>query len=81
MLNFKNQEFMRNQRLIDEVNFADNESLKQLYLYVLNSELSGILEADQAAGEYHDGKFDPSMLKWADPKKLKKKPVKKRIPI
>ena len=44
-----------------------------MYLYVLNSELAGILEADQAAEEYHNGKFDPSMLKWADPKKLKKK--------
>lgn len=49
MNNFKDVEFMRNQRLLDEVNFADNESLQQLYLYVLNSELMGILEADQAA--------------------------------
>ena len=49
MNNFKDVEFMRNQRLLDEVNFADNESLQQLYLYVLNSELTGILEADQAA--------------------------------
>ena len=70
---FKDDEFKRNQRLLDEVNFADGDSLKQMYLYVLNSELVGILEADQAADEYHNGKFDPSMLKWADPKKLKKK--------
>lgn len=70
---FKDDEFKRNQRLLDEVNFADGDSLKQMYLYVLNSELAGILEADQAADEYHNGKFDPSMLKWADPKKLKKK--------
>ena len=82
MNNFKDTEFMRNQRLLDEVNFADKESLKQLYLYVLNSELTGLLEADQAAAEYHNGKFDPSMLKFADPKKLKKKePVKKKIPL
>ena len=43
---FKDDEFKRNQRLLDEVNFADGDSLKQMYLYVLNSELAGILEAD-----------------------------------
>ena len=46
MNNFRDTEFMRNQRLLDEVNFADKDSLKQLYLYVLNSELTGLLEAD-----------------------------------
>jgi len=35
MNTFKDIEFMRNQKLIDEVNFADNDSLKQLYVYVL----------------------------------------------
>jgi len=41
------------------------------------------LEADLAAAEYHNGKFDPAMLKFADPKKLKKSkaPVKKKIPL
>ena len=82
MNDFKDIEFMRNQKLLDEVNFADRESLKQLYLYVLNTELTGLLEADHAAAEYHNGKFDPSMLKFADPKKLKKKePAKKKIPL
>jgi len=53
-----------------------------MYLYVLNSELAGILEADATSKEYHSGKFDPSMLKWADPKNLKnKKREKKRIPL
>lgn len=61
--------------------FSDKENLKQLYLYVLNTELNGILEANQAAKEYHGGKFDPSMLKYADPKKLKKKPGKKLAPV
>ena len=82
MNSFKHTEFMRNQRMLDEVNFADSASLKQLYLYVLNSELTWLLEADEAAAEYHDGKFDPSMLKYADPKKLKKKEqVKKKVPL
>lgn len=53
------------------MNFADKDSLKQLFLYVLNSELSWVLEADAAAAEHHNGKFDPAMLKWADPKNLK----------
>lgn len=71
IMTLKYNEFQRNQRLVDEVNFADKESLKQLFLYVLNSELSWDLEADAAAAEHHNGKFDPAMLKWADPKNLK----------
>ena len=48
---------------------------------MLNSELSYILEAEKASEAYHEGKFDPAMLKYADPKKLKKQPQKKKIPL
>lgn len=79
---YQYNEFNRNQKLLDEINFADPESIKQLYLYVLNTELSDILEADEKSMEYHVGKFDPSMLKYANPKNLKRKKVeKKRIPV
>lgn len=81
ILQYKHNEFNRNQKLLDEINFADSESIKQLYLYVLNTELSDILEADEKALEYHGGKFDPSMLKYANPKNLKKRTEKKRVPI
>ena len=79
---YKHNEFSRNLKLLEEINFADPESIKQLYLYVLNTELSDILEADEKAVEYHEGKFDPSMLKYANPKNLKRKTVeKKRGPV
>lgn len=78
MYNFKDTEFMRNQRLLDEVNDADSESLKQHYMYVLNGELNWLLEANQAADEYHNGKFDPALHKWDDPKKLKSKGKKRK---
>ena len=84
MHNFKDQEMKRNQLLLEteDVNTADPESLKQLYLYVLNSELNWLLEANQAAAEYHAGKFDPAAHKWDDPKKLKKKQKpKKKVPL
>jgi len=42
-------------------------------MYVLNGELNWLLEANQAADEYHHGKFDPALHKWDDPKKLKSK--------
>ena len=75
---------MRCQKLLDEVSFADPESLKQLYLYVLNSETSGVIEADSEAKAFHNGKFDPANLKHADPKKLKKNrpsQQKKKTPL
>ena len=71
--NFKYDEHKRNERLLNEVASVDKDNLKQLFLYVLNTELLGTLEANEAAIEYHDGKFDPSMLKYANPKSLKKK--------
>jgi len=66
---------------METVSVAEPASLKQLYCYVLNTELAYILEGNEVAKDYHEGKFDPCMLKYADPKKLKKKPQKKRIPI
>jgi len=45
-----------------------------MFAYALNTELAYQIEANTVATEYHGGKFDPSMLKYADPKKLKKKP-------
>ena len=72
---------MRNQRLLETVNVALPASLKQMYCYALNTELAYIIEGNEVAHDYHEGKFDPGMLKYADPKKLKKKPQKKRIPI
>ncbi len=45
---------------------------------MLNTELLGSLEANEAAIEYHDGKFDPSMLKHANPKNLKKKQIQSK---
>jgi len=59
----------------------DKETLKKLYGYALNQELSYILEANEVALDYHEGKFDPTLLKYADPKRLKKKPHKKHVPI
>ena len=44
-----------------------------MYVYALNTELAYIMEANQVTDEYHKGKFDPCMLKYADPKNLKKK--------
>ena len=81
LINFKQEEFMRNQRLLETVNVALPASLKQMYCYALNTELAYIIEGNEVAHDYHEGKFDPGMLKYADPKKLKKKPQKKRIPI
>lgn len=81
LINFKQDEFMRNQRLLETVNIALPASLKQMYCYALNTELAYIIEGNEVAHDYHDGKFDPGMLKYADPKKLKKKTQKKRIPI
>ena len=71
---FKSEEFVRNQRLIEQVNFSDPDSLKKLYAYALNTELAYILEANEVSKDYHSGKFDPCMMKYSDPKKLKKKP-------
>lgn len=55
--------------------------MQKVYIYALNTELAYILEANEVSKDYHSGQFDPCMLKWADPKKLKKKPQKKRLPI
>ena len=70
---FKSEEFVRNQRLMEQVNFSDPDSLKKLYVYALNTELAYILEANEVGKNHHSGKFDPSMMQYADPKKLKKK--------
>ena len=56
------------------MNFSDPDSLKKLYAYALNTELAYILEANEVSKDYHSGKFDPCMMKYSDPKKLKKKP-------
>ena len=79
--NFRYDEHKRNERLLNEVASVDKENLKQLFLYVLNTELLGNLEANEAAREYHDGKFDPSMLKYANPKNLKKKQQAKKANV
>lgn len=56
------------------MNYSDPDSLKKLYVYALSTELAYILEANEVGKDFHSGKFDPSMMKYSNPKNLKKKP-------
>lgn len=58
-------EFKRNQKIFDEIDFADEESLKQIYLDLLNKDLTYKVEAD----EFQIELFNET---HANPKKLKK---------
>ena len=46
LINFKQEEFMRNQRLLETVNVALPASLKHMYCYALNTELAYLIESN-----------------------------------
>ena len=72
MQNIKHDEFLKSLDLMGNIEFGDSQLIKQLYIYALKDMLDHNKEANDAARNYHSGKFDPFMINLMDKKKMKK---------
>ena len=76
----RGDEFANTCQIFSKIDFADIDSIKKLYIYMYKDEQEHNNEADFWAKIYKDSKFDAQKMKYTDPRNLKKKRQKNKLP-